>query len=483
MRNSASSISVIAVLLSFLFLISTGAHEVTAQQLFGHMFRECSLDSGDEDDDSSVEDDLLRDFLKEGKMAFANGDYYGALSSFESALSIDPKNAEALRYKKMCEEKLDGEPGAGTKKVAPEKPRNKALYTNDEYGFSVMPPAGWKLRKSRSEIQFTSDRGECIAINMNVKVTSAASGMQECIGIMKRAFSGFSCSAPVTANRGGCETVSCTYTRRDGSTDKAGKIVYFFKYRFGFILFGDTAKKGFAEFEKIFDTMVKSFAIADLEGTTDYREWSLKKTGHCAFYAPRGTFPAEHGDEIARAHEAAFAEIQKQTGISLAKKISVFLYPDSTLLFKMTRRDSGFAIVDAGEVHSIWTSSRDHQSPGHEITHVITGNGWGEPCNALMGEGIAVYLDCAGGNLYSEAKVLMERFGTPDINDLAGDKWFSLRSELAYRVSGAFCRYMAEKYGPGSLKTLYQSKNFSGDLERITGKKPSQVMKAFKDSL
>lgn len=429
--------------------------------------------------EESVNQELIEDFMKDGLEAFNNRDYYEALSCFEAVLEIDPSNKEATKYKKLCEQKLNIESSSNETKDE----INGNTYINDEYSFSITPPDKWTLKKSGSEIQFLSGGSEYIAINMGIKVISAKSGFDEYITLFKNVFKDFSSSSPQTSIKNNCEAISATYTYNENGSSKKGKILYLFKYRFSFIIFGDTDTGNFTSFENAFDKSADTFNILDLERTSEYKDWNILKTPHFTFYAPKNTFPSANLKKIADLHEEGFAEIQKSTGINFNKVINFYLYSDDELLFKMTRRDAGFAIVENCEVHSIWTSFDDHQSIGHEMAHVIIGNTWGEPSNALTGEGVAVYLDLSGNDLYKDAKRLINEKGMPDINRLSGDGWFSLDSELAYRISGAICRFIAEKYGFLALKTLYQSKDFLKDLEKITNMSPSSFMDYFRKSI
>lgn len=448
--------------------------------------------------DPSVNEELIEDFMKEGLEDFKKGDYYGALASFESVLQLNPSHREALKYRQLCREKLgiSPRPLTGKSPVPGKTPGTSAhpeptttpshlttgtrSYRNNDYGFTVSVPTQWKERRQGSEIHFTSPEGDTCGINLLVKTISCRQGFKECQRLLGRSLKGFTSSPSKSSSHGDQDIEICNYTR-DGK--RKGILTFVHLYRFGFILYGDADEGRFPAFEKAFQNAINSFAIIEPEGTVGYERWTTKKTPHFVFYAPSGSFPAQAIDRIGKAHEEAYTTITEKTAITLGKPISFFLYPDDATLLAMTRRDSGFAIAEEYEVHSLWKSMHDHQTTGHEMTHVITGQGWGKPCNALMGEGIAVYLDLSGRDLYREARELMKQHGAPDIETLSGEKWFSLKNEVAYRVSGAFCRYIAETYGFNTIKRLYQSRDFKKELEKITGKSQKACMENFRKAV
>lgn len=455
------------------------------------------LESGD----PSINNELVEEFMKEGLESCRKGDWYGALASFESVLEIYPAHREALKYRLLCRKKLgikpdappgtkpapSRAPGSSSKPKPSSSPSNQAqendakrLYTDREYGFKVQIRSTWKESRQGSEIHFTSPEGDICGINLLVKSASCSQGFNECLRLLGRSLKGFS-SAPSRISRSGDqETAVCAYTREG---KRKGMLAFIHLYRFGFVIYGDADEGRFRTFEKAIGDALSSFTIIEPKGTVGYQKWITLKTPHFVFYALPGSNAALAASETGRTEEEAYRIITAKTGITVIRPISFFLYPDEMTLTAMTRRDSGFAMVEECEIHSLWKSRRDHQTAGHELTHIITGRGWGKPCNALIGEGIAVYLDLSGRDLYREASELMKEYGAPDIKTLAGDKWFSLRSDVAYRVSGAFCRYMAEKYGFDSLKRLYGSADFSRELEKITGKSPEQCMDDFRKTV
>jgi len=448
--------------------------------------------------DPSINEELVEEFMKEGLASYSKGDYYGALASFESVLEISPSHKEALRYRRLCREKLGikpdaspgsrpaptGTPGPSSKPEPSASPSSASpgsrLYTDSDYGFKISVPSQWKESRQGSEIHFTSPEGDICGINLLVRSTSCSQGLNECLRLLGRSLKGFSPSPSKISRSGDQETGICIYAREG---KRKGILAYVHLYRFGFVIYGDADIGRFPAFERALGGALSSFVIIEPKGTVGYQKWMKSKTPHFTFYAPSGSNPAKAFSEIGSTHEEAYRIITGKTGIAVSRPISFFLYPDETVLAAMTRRDSGFAIAEEFEIHSLWKSRSDHQTAGHELTHIITGQGWGKPCNALIGEGIAVYLDLSGRDLYAEARELMKKHGAPDIRTLAGDKWSSLRSDVAYRVSGAFCRYIAETYGFDSLKRLYRSADFSAELEKVTGKNPQQCMDDFRKTV
>lgn len=126
----------------------------------------------------------------------------------------------------------------------------------------------------------------------------------------------------------------------------------------------------------------------------------------------------------------------------------------------MTRRNSGFAIAEEKEVHSLYVSKDERQSIGHEMTHVITFYALGEPKEALFGEGIAVFFDQNPEEKHELAALLLLSEELPSLESFSGDSWFDMKPEIAYSASGSFVKFVIEKYGADKFKQIY-SKNLS----------------------
>jgi hypothetical protein len=91
-------------------------------------------------------------------------------------------------------------------------------------------------------------------------------------------------------------------------------------------------------------------------------------------------------------------------------------------------------VNEASEVHTLGVSAGDHQSLGHTMTHVISFWTWGQPGEALMGEGLAVCLDQSGKDLRKISNQLLAQGKLVSLDKLLGDAWFAGRlNRLAER--------------------------------------------------
>jgi hypothetical protein len=139
--------------------------------------------------------------------------------------------------------------------------------------------------------------------------------------------------------------------------------------------------------------------------------------------------------------------------------------------------EATYATEEAEELHALWVSPENHQSLGHEMTHIITAQGIGEPSEALLGEGIAVCLDHSGRKPHSQAAGLLAQGKLLPLAQLLGDTWFQQDAEVAYAECGSFACYLMEKCGVERFQALYLSSDLQADLASICGATLNQAEK------
>ena len=209
--------------------------------------------------------------------------------------------------------------------------------------------------------------------------------------------------------------------------------------------------------------MLNSFTWVEFEDAPPYAEWGVYEGGPLSFSFPKGSWIEKSIAGIARDHEAAYAAVVDQLAVAgNAPRVHMILYPSETALYHSTARHSGFAINWLNEVHSIWTAPDDHQSLGHEMTHVISAHTIGEPQEALLGEGLAVCLDQRGYDYRQVGRELVESQRWLSFEQLSGDRWFEQDPEVAYAQSGSVVCYLLEAYGAEKVKAIYQQDLASG---------------------
>lgn len=235
--------------------------------------------------------------------------------------------------------------------------------------------------------------------------------------------------------------------------------------RVGFAFAGWMPATSAATLESTLRAMIQSVRITEFAEAPPYSDWPTYATSHLTFHYLPDTWIAEEIEDIAVQHEQAFSDNVDYLDVDYAGPIDVYIYASEESFFRATAREAGFAINEFSEVHTRWLAPDDHQTPGHEITHVITFHGLGEPSEALLGEGVAVWLDHGGNDYRRRCADLARNDRLVPLTDLLGDGWDG--SAAAYYQAGSFTGFLLERYGVDRFKTVYTARDLPAALKRV----------------
>jgi len=166
--------------------------------------------------------------------------------------------------------------------------------------------------------------------------------------------------------------------------------------------------------------------------------------------------------EYARRLDEAKAFICRELEVEFPEKITVFVYKDLDEGRLLTGGSLDFADPEGRKVHQ-----RLNSYIGHEMVHVIAHNVLQYSGTALVGEGIAVWLN--GQSPESHHRRAMELLGRgelPSMKELIED--FRSQSQ-GYPAAGSFCGYLIATHGLEEFKRIYTSKDPSADLATHVG--------------
>ncbi len=340
-----------------------------------------------------------------------------------------------------------------------------ASYEDPEGFFALDYPSSWKTNRSRSEMQFWADKkGESgLAVSLQIKSVSAEQLAGDIAALLAGKRDGYQQTARDDDGLiDGRPAVWIEYAYKDKGAAQRGFIAATVRNRVGFLLIGWAPKARWSGLQPVFEAIAGSLRIAAFRVAPDYADWSGLETDHFAFHYQPKTYVARNIKAIAADHERAYAEIAAALGVEYDEAIDFYFYPSEDALYRSTARKVGHANTQAREVHAIWVSAREHQSVGHEMTHVITAGALGEPREALLGEGIAVCLDHSGKDHQAIAAGLREDGRLAPLGDMLGDAWFEVDAEVAYAESGAFVCYLLDAFGADAFRDVYAA----ADLEQ-----------------
>lgn len=200
-----------------------------------------------------------------------------------------------------------------------------------------------------------------------------------------------------------------------------------------------------------------------------YTNWSRLETAHFCFHFSPDLAPGVT-NRFADLREAAFEKINAFFGASLPKKIDFFVWRRSEDAEQAGLPRLGFARPDLCIVHSTYK-----QTVGHEMTHVISGQGIppGKK-TALINEGLAVYFDQTRRDRLASARQAMREAKLESVS--LAELWLNLRTKqdnVTYPVAGAFIERLRNRGGDDKLKQLARDETreaarrlYGDDLEK-----------------
>lgn len=183
-----------------------------------------------------------------------------------------------------------------------------------------------------------------------------------------------------------------------------------------------------------------------------YKKWRTIETAHLRLhFSPK--LDEARCASFARTREEAFEKINRFFGASLPKKIDFFVWSSRDEAKQVAKISQlGFAVPHACVIHS-----RHEQTPGHELTHVISFQAF-RPDNRtrLINEGLAVLFDQTGRDRLSTARTEVQRTKTNPVSiaKFWGPDTAQFPERPFYSVAAAFVERLREKGGDEKFRRL-----------------------------
>jgi hypothetical protein len=344
-------------------------------------------------------------------------------------------------------------------------------YHDPEGFFSIRLPGAWNPHKSGSEMQFWVDGqgNAAIAISLQVKATSAGSMLDDVSKLLTSRLDNYREFDRFEETLSGYRAVLIEHAYDWNDVPQRGFMIGCVRNRIGYLVLAHAPTEQYPDLQPAFRAIASSLNVVQFETSPPYDEWLTYKRPSLTFHYLPETFAADEIETIAMEHERVFEYNIQWLEENYRGSIDFYLYPSQESLYRATARDAGFAINPAREVHALWVSRDDHQSPGHEMTHVITHWTIGEPGQALLGEGIAVCMDHAAPHPHDRAAALLESGLLLPLSQILGDAWFEHDPAVVYPESGSLACWLLQQYGVDKFKQLYTREDFPAALEEIYG--------------
>ena len=358
-------------------------------------------------------------------------------------------------------------------------------YADPDGFFQMAYPEGWLEHPTRGDMQFWEDEAgnAGLAVAIQIKAVSAGTLANSFTNWQQASLQDY---AELERTKVEINGYPATQVMRRWTADgiaNQGLLVTLARDRVGLLFQAWAPEERWFEFESGAQAVIQSLAFTEYTEAPLYDTWEQYGTEHLTFYYLPDTYVAEAIEGIAVLYEDAYQAIRQALELSFEDPVTLYLYPSEEALYRATARDSGFAIAEAREVHALWAAEDDHQTPGHELTHILTAGEWGDPTESLVGEGITVCLDQSGRDPHTQAAALLQQGKLAGLAKMLGDSWFTIDASIVYPESGSFSWFLMQAYGVEAFRQLYQAAELRPALKEITGKDLNQLVKAWKQIL
>jgi len=220
--------------------------------------------------------------------------------------------------------------------------------------------------------------------------------------------------------------------------------------------------------------------IPDTGEMESHGTWLQAKSEHYVYYYRPNSAAATDIDKIEAEQERVFTQLNKLLGTNYNQKIHVYIFNDLADAGFTDKTGQAFPILNTIEViyglDGFTIGKRGISA--HEVTHIITFNGWGPTDLRILSEGIAVYMEHVTydseadyGSSQMIVAALTAHGDLPDIESLASD-FEQFDTNISYPVSGSFAGYIIRSFGMDKFRKLFtegRSDHFTEDFQSVYG--------------
>ncbi len=188
--------------------------------------------------------------------------------------------------------------------------------------------------------------------------------------------------------------------------------------------------------------------------------WEKEETQHYVFHYHKHSLAEKDITSIMDLQERCFDYICRILRVKMNKKINYFLCESPEEVGKLYGDDepSNGIVKYPDTVYAVY--NEDVKCVGfHEDVHLIAYNTLGNPPQALLREGLAMFFDKVWWGIPNEAwvQVFLKTGLYKTISSLKDNREFFRYSEtLTYPISGAFVAYLIPVFGTEKFKNFYK---------------------------
>ncbi len=187
--------------------------------------------------------------------------------------------------------------------------------------------------------------------------------------------------------------------------------------------------------------------------------WERKETRHYVFHFRKGSTAEKDIDIITETQERCFEHICKVLNVSTEGKISYFLCgsPEEVGELYGDNEPSNGIVKYPDTIYAVYND--EVKCIGfHEDVHLIAYNTLGNPPQALLREGLAMFFDKVWWGIPNEVwvQVFLKTGLYQPIESLKDNRGFFQHNEvITYPIAGAFVAYLISVFGIEKFKSFY----------------------------
>ena len=186
-----------------------------------------------------------------------------------------------------------------------------------------------------------------------------------------------------------------------------------------------------------------------------YKDWKNLETDHFIFHYSNNSNVEIDNFTISR--EIAYKDSQELFSANLHRKIDFYIWDSREEAHTVLNRYLGFAIPQYYLIHSA-----SDQSPGHELTHIITHYIPGaRKKTSLITEGMAVMMDQVESDKVQIVRLNMIKNNVSKVDIKAlWDNFFSITTQISYALSGVFVKALYNEFGESKFIELQKNQSY-----------------------
>ncbi len=189
--------------------------------------------------------------------------------------------------------------------------------------------------------------------------------------------------------------------------------------------------------------------------------WNKKETQHYIFHYHKNSLAEKNIDEIIALQERCYSYICKVLKVKMDRKIQYFLCESPEEVGKMygDNEPANGATKMPDKIYAVYNEKLKIVGT-HEDAHIISYNTLGNPKQALLREGLAMFFDKVWWGIPNEAwvQIFINKGLYVNLSRLADNNEFYRYSDIiTYPIAGSFVNYLVSIFGMEIFKSFYKT--------------------------